>query len=159
MFSIIYSLFPLLLLPISIILTVKRKSLSWEIKKGKICYNCKEDLNLSNEELMKILMLDTDNSKLCLCCSRDLKINSIKNPLIASKYKFKKYLISKNSDKLVWYFGGSVFFFIVIDFSMMIFFDVKLHLFWIYSSINIIFWIINIYKTYYTTIKKPSDLI
>lgn len=131
-------------------LTLKRKSLSWEIKKGKICYHCKEDLELSSEEMR--LMLDTDNSKLCTSCSRDMKINSIRNPLISLKYKFQKYLISKNSDKLIWYFTISVFFFI----GIMILFDLK-HLSWIYSSINILFWIFSIYKIIYTTQKKVSE--
>lgn len=156
MFSIIYSLFPLILIPVSMFLTIKRKSLSWEIKKGKICFNCKEDLNLSDKDLMSRIMVDTDHSKLCTTCLRDLKIKSIRNPLINLKYKFQKYLISKKSDKLIWYFVGSVFFFIGLDVVLM-FFGLKLHLSWIYSSINIVFWIYSIYKILYTTQKKPSE--
>lgn len=156
MFSIIYSLFPLILIPVSMFLTIKRKSLTWEIKKGKICFNCKEDLNLSDKDLMSRIMVDTDHSKLCTTCLRDLKIKSIRNPLINLKYKFQKYLISKKSDKLIWYFVGSVFFFIGLDVVLM-FFGLKLHLSWIYSSINIVFWIYSIYKILYTTQKKPSE--
>lgn len=156
MFSIIYSLFPLLLIPISMILTVKRKSLSWEMKMGKICYNCKEYLNLSNKDLMSRLMDENDHSKLCISCSRDTKINSIRNPLINLKYKFQKYLTSKKSDNLIWYFTLAAFLFIVLDILLM-YFGIKLHLSWIYSSINIVFWISSIYKILYTTTKKTSE--
>lgn len=156
MFSIIFSLFPLLLIPITMILTAKRKSLSWEIKKGKICYNCKDNLNLSDKDLMSRIMVDTDHSKLCTSCSRDMKINSIRNPLISLKYKFQKYLASKKSDNLIWYFSIAAFFFIVLDILLVIF-GIKLQLSWTYSSINIIFWSLSIYKILYTTTKKTSE--
>lgn len=153
MFSVIYSLFPLLLIPISMYLLSKRKSLLWDIKKGKICYNCKDDLNLSDSDLMKRIMFDTNHAKLCLSCSRDVKINSIRNPLINLKHKFESYLISKHSDKLVWYFTGAAVVFIILD-IVLISFGIKIHLSLIYTSINMIFWIINIYKILYTTKKS-----
>jgi len=156
MFLIIFSLFPLLLIPITMMLTAKRKSLSWEIKKGKICYNCKDNLNLSDKDLMSRIMVDTDRSKLCTSCSRDMKINSIRNPLISLKYKFQKYLASKKSDNLIWYFSIAAFFFIVLD-ILLVFFGIKLHLSLTYSSINIIFWSLSIYKILYTTTKKTSE--
>lgn len=156
MISVIYSLFPILLIPISMILMVRRKSLSWEIKKGKICYNCKDNLNLSDKDLMSRLVDDNCHSKLCTSCLRDIKINSIRNPLFNLKYKFQRYLIDKKSDKLIWYFFGSVFFFIGLDILLM-YFGIKLHLSWIYSTINIVFWIFSIYKILYTTTKKTSE--
>lgn len=156
MFSVIYCLFPVLLIPISIYLSQKRKSLSWEIKKGKICYHCKEDINLSDDILMSRIMMNKDYKKLCTKCSRDIKIDSIKNPIIFLKYKFDKYLISKKSDELNWYFAGSVFMLITVDIILTIC-GYKIGLYLLYGTLNIIFWIISIYKIIYTTQKKVSD--
>lgn len=154
-FSLLFNLIPLLLIPISMYFTIKRKSLSWELKKGTICRNCKKDLGLSELEILSRIDSGDDFSKICVQCSRDIKIDSIKNPLINLKYKFKNYLISEESDKLVWYFTAAVFFFIGLDITLMLF-EIKLGLSWIYGSLNIIFWIISIYKIFLTT-KKPSE--
>jgi hypothetical protein len=155
MFSILYCLLPVILIPITILLSKNRESLMWYIRKGKICYNCKENLNLSDEDLMSRVMIDNNFSNICTQCSRDIKISSISNPLISIKYKFHKFLISKKFDRLAWYFGGFAFFFIIADVVFMSF-GHKLSLFWIYGTINILSWFINIYKIYYTT-KKPSE--
>lgn len=154
-FSLLFNIIPFILIPISMYLTKKRKSLTWEIKKGTVCYNCKEDLGLSEMKLLSRIMDSKDFSKLCVQCTRDIKIESIKNPTLNLKYKFKKYLISKKSDKLIWYFTAAAFFFIGLDITLMLF-EIKLGLSWIYGSVNIIFWLVSIYKIFLTT-KKPSE--
>jgi hypothetical protein len=154
-FSLLFNIIPFILIPISMYLTKKRKSLIWEIRKATICYNCKEDLGLSEMKLLSRIMDPKDFSKLCVQCTRDIKIESIKNPTLNLKYKFKKYLISKKSDKLIWYFTAAAFFFIGLDITLMLF-EIKLGLSWIYGSVNIIFWLVSIYKIFLTT-KKPSE--
>jgi len=153
MLYLFFCLLPILIIPISMYLTIKRDSLNWEIKKGKICYHCKSTLNLSDKDLMSRIMIDRDFTTLCLQCSRDNKINSIKNPILKYKYRFQKYLVQKKSDKITIYFAITSFFFITLD-IILVAFSIKTRLSLVYGSINLIFWFINIYKILYTTKKK-----
>lgn len=157
MFSIVYCFLPIIFIPFSMYLLKRREYVSWDVRKGKKCYNCKMDLTLSNEELLKRLLDDKSHDRLCISCSRDMKLSLIKSPISSLKFKFHKYLFSKKSDKMVYYFAGFVFFFIILDITLM-FFGVKLKLYLIYGTINIIFWIVNTYKTIYTTTKKTSEI-
>ena len=133
-----------------------RESVSWDVRKGKKCYNCKDDLDLSNEDLLKRLLDDKNHKRLCISCSRDMKLSLIKNPISSLKFKFHKYLFSEESDKMVYYFTVFVFFFILLDIILMIF-GIRAKLYLIYGTVNIIFWIVNTYKTIYTTTKKTSE--
>lgn len=155
MIAIIFGFLPIILIPIGILLTRRRESLTWEIRKGKICYNCKQDTNISDDLMFKRLLDQTDYSKLCVSCVRDMKITSIRNPLILIKHKFLKYMITKNFDKLSIYFGVIIFILITIDVIFMMN-GIRLRLFWIYSSINLLLWSLIFYKIIYTT-KKPSE--
>lgn len=133
-----------------------RESVSWDVRKGKKCYNCKDNLDLSNEDLLKRLLDDKNHKRLCISCSRDMKLSLIKNPISSLKFKFHKYIFSKESDKMVYYFTVFVFFFILLDIILMIF-GIKSKIYLIYGTINIFFWIVNTYKTIYTTTKKTSE--
>lgn len=155
MFNILYCFLPILFIPFSIYLLKRRNSVLWDVRKGKKCYNCKEDLDLSNEDLLKRLLDDKDHKGLCISCSRDMKLSLIKNPISSLKFKFHKYLFSKKSDKIVYYFAGFVFFFILLDITL-VFFGIKANLYLVYGTINIIFWIVNSYKIIYTTQKKSN---
>ena len=155
MFNIVYCFLPLIFIPFNIHLLKKRNYVSWDVKKGKKCYNCKDDLNLSNVDLFKRLMDSEEHTRLCVSCSRDMKLSLIKNPISSLKFKFHKYLFSKKSDKIVYYFTGGVFFFILLDITLM-FFGIKANLYLVYGTINIFFWILNTYKTIYTTEKKSN---
>ena len=157
MFSIIYCFFPILLVIFNMYLLKSREYISWDVKKGKMCYNCKTDLNLSEEEIFKRLGNYIDeHMKLCLSCSRDIKLSSIISPIKSLKFKFERFLFSKKSDNIFYYFTGFVFFFIILD-IILISFGIKMKLYLIYGTINILFWILTTYKTIYTTIKKPSE--
>ncbi len=153
MFSIIFCFFPILFLIFQFYLLKKRKSLSWEIKKGHICYNCKQDLNISEKDIWDRLMKSEDFSKVCISCSRDRKIASLKNRLLVFKYKFQKVIVSKKFEKIHFVFLPIVFFFIILD-VVLIFCGMKLGLWVVYGSLNIIWWLIVTYKTYYTSEKK-----
>lgn len=156
MFSIIYCLLPLVFIFFQFSILKKRNSLSWEIKKGKICYNCKEDLNLSEKETFERLMKSEDYSKICIPCSRDRKISLLQYPYLIIKYKFQKYLISQKFNKLNIYFLISVLFFIILDVIFKIN-GISSSLYLVYGSINIIYWCISIYRTIYMSNKKPSE--
>jgi hypothetical protein len=156
MFSIIYCFLPIIFIPFNMYLMKSRESVSWDVRKGKKCYNCKDNLDLSNEDLLKRLLDDKNHKRLCISCSRDMKLSLIKNPISSLKFKFHKYIFSKESDKMVYYFTVFVFFFILLDIILMIF-GIKSKIYLIYGTINIFFWIVNTYKTIYTTTKKTSE--
>ena len=105
MFSIIYCFLPIFLVIFNMYLLKSRDYVSWDVKKGKMCYNCKTDLNLSEEEIFKRLGNYSDeHMSLCLSCSRDIKLNSIISP-IRSNF----YIIHRNfSEACVYHILGTV---------------------------------------------------
>jgi hypothetical protein len=156
MFAIIFCFLPILFMGFQLFLLKKRTSLGWEIKKGQVCYNCKEDLNLPDGDLWNRLMKSGDYSKICISCSRDRKISLLRNPLIKWKFKIQKMLITDKLDKMNWIFLTTVFFFIISD-VVLKFMGVNLPLWIVYGSLNFIWWVLLTWKTLYTTIKKPSE--
>lgn len=156
MFSIIFCFLPLFLIPLTLYFSKKRKSLSWEIKKGKICYNCKESFNLSDRVLMSRLMDDKEHVKLCISCSRECKINCLRNPIKKIYYKFQNFTVRKKSNKISFYFILFALFFIGLD-LLLNFLGINLPLFFLYGTSNIVFWFINIYQLLYTSKKKVSE--
>ncbi len=158
MITIIWCFLPFLFIFWNMKLLKKRKSVSFEIKKGQICFNCKTDLGLSDSDKFKRIMDANDFYRLCVCCNRDRKINSLSSRLLKYKYILQKFLASKKSDKLIWWFLVPVFFFILLDILFKIIGFGVYGIPWIYGSINIIYWCLITYKNYYTSIKKPSDV-
>jgi len=156
MFQIIFCFLPILFVFFQFYLLKKQKSVSFDIKKGHICYNCKQDLNISEKDLWDRMLRSDDFSKLCISCSRDRKIFLLKNPILIFKYKFQKFMISNGSEKLHWVFLLIVASVIILDFILKLFGIISC-LWLLYGSLNIIWWSIITYKTYYTTIKKPSE--
>jgi hypothetical protein len=152
MFSVIFCFLPFLFLFFQFYILKKRRTLVWEIKKGEICYNCKESLNIPEKDIWDRLMKSEDFSKICISCSRDRKISLLKKPLLIWKYKFQKSIVS-NKFKIHWIFLPIIFFFIILD-AILIFCGIRLGLWLVYGSLNIIWWLIITYKTYYTTMKK-----
>lgn len=146
---------PFFLMPVTLYLSTKRESLSWEIKKGKICYNCKESLNLSDKDLLARLMVDKEHQKLCISCLRDCKINSLRNPIKKLYYNFQNFVVKKKSNKLVFYFTSFALFFILLDILLKVL-GINLPLFFLYGTSNVVFWFINIYQLFYTSKKKVS---
>jgi len=157
MFVIVFCFIPILFTILHFYLLKKRKSLDWEIKKGQICYNCKEDLNISEKESWDRIMKSEDFSKLCVSCNRDQKISSLSNPFFRWKYKFQKVLISNNKyNKITLIFPIVVFSSIILDLVLK-FNHIYLNL-WILSGfVNIIWYSIMTWRTIYTTQKKPSE--
>ena len=126
------------------------------IKKGQICHNCKEDLNISEQDTWDRMMKSKDFSKLCITCNRDQKISTLKNPLLRWKFKIQKRMIGDKFDKLYWVFTRVVFLVIIVD-LILIFYKIRLNLWIVYGSINLVWWILMTWRSLYTTIKKPSE--
>ncbi len=156
MFSIIFCFLPILFMIFQFYLLKSRNSVTWEIKKGHICYNCKENSNISEKDKWDRMMKSEDFSKLCISCSRDQKISTLKNPLLRWKFKIQKRMIGDKFDKLYWFFTPAVFLVIVVDLILM-FYKIRLNLWIVYGSINLIWWILMIWRSLYTTQKKPSE--
>lgn len=157
MLSTIWCLLPILFIIYDIHLHKKRESISYSINIGKICYNCKCDLNLEDNDIIIRTFDVEEHQTLCKSCNRDQKLNTLHNSLIIYKYKFQKFIVSVKYIKLIYWFTIPVFFFILLHILFLII-GIKLNILpWIYGGLNISYWIINIYKTKYTTIKKPSE--
>lgn len=156
MFSIIFCFLPIIFMIFQFYLLKNRNSVTWEIKKGKICYNCKEDLNISKEDEWDRFLRTEDFSKLCTTCNRDRKISSLKNPLLRCKFKIEKIMISNKFDKISWGLTIISFLSIVFDLILM-FYKIKLNLWIVYGSINLIWWILMVWRGLYTTQKKPLE--
>lgn len=78
MFKVIYTLFPIFLAFIYLIFLFKRKSMDWNIRKGEVCYNCKESMDLDLGLLARLLD-EKDFNTLCKPCSREKKYFNYKN--------------------------------------------------------------------------------
>jgi len=156
MIGLIYCFIPIFLLLYQLWVMKKRTSITWNIKKGEICYHCKESLNLSDDLLFKRLLDPTDYSQLCISCNRDKKIQQIKRPYLKWKFKFLNFIISKDFNKFNLIFVISIFSIIILD-VILISIGTKIRLWPVYGTINLIFYLISIYRTFYTTTKKPSE--
>ena len=99
------------------ILIRKNVSQSWEIKKGVLCYSCKERTSDNEDDWIYNLDINKEDFKLCTSCERDEKLGSLiyKNDNHKWVSRFKKYLVSKKSDKMVFIYVGSLFVLFAID--------------------------------------------
>jgi len=90
---------------------------------------------------------------------RVIEIESyLRSPFLVWKHRLQKMIISDDFDKkYIRIFLPIVLLLITLDF-ILIFFGIKLKLWLLYGSINIIWWITITWRTYYTTTqKKPSE--
>jgi hypothetical protein len=156
MFSLIFCLLPLVFAFYHFSLIKKRKSLSWEIKKGEICYHCKDSLNIDNDVIVSRILDNNDFSRLCVSCNRNIKIKQINRPYLKSKYQFLKFLVSGDFSAVNVVYILSIVSLIVTD-IFLLYFNTGFRLWPIYGTMNLIFNFINIYRTLYTTTKKTSD--
>jgi hypothetical protein len=153
MFSLIYCFLPLLLSVFHVYLIKKRKSLSWNIRKGEICYHCKDSLNLSDDLILKRLLDPKNYCSLCVSCNRDRKIQQIKRPYLKWKFKMFNSMVSENTSKFNIIFIAIIFLLIALD-IVLISVGIKFRLWPVYGTLNLLFYFFSIYKTFYTTSKK-----
>lgn len=147
----IFSFILLLLVLYYFILNVKRKNVYFDIKYGRRCYICKEIIEKKNN------LFPTFEEEIISChsCERDLKLNKVigcKRYIITNS--LKKYLLSDNYKKIFnWFVILQVF-----AFSSILLFSSKIAvtIINIININNIIYWIIIIFRSRISTIKKPS---
>lgn len=132
----------------------KNVSQSWEIKKGVLCYSCKERTSDNEDDWIYNLDISKEDFKLCTSCERDEKLGSLiyKNDNHKWVNRFKKYLISKKSDKMIFIYVGALFALFSID--LLFHFTVlkNIHIFGATSTVlNILYAFIFYYKVKLTT--------
>ena len=137
----------------------KYKSITFEVRRGERCYGCSTLVEHDHPDLDYTdfaAMLQKEDFKLCVACKREESLDQfVKSgfPDATRINKFKKYLFSKKSDKIVWYFLIAILTSIAIEFISRFVFDVKI--FWFLTPIlNIIYWSIFCYKSKITYIKE-----
>lgn len=156
MFSVIYCCIPIILFVLQLYLMKSRTSVLYKIKRGEICYNCKESLNVSDYLLWKRISNYADYSQLCVSCDRDKKLTQIKKPLLVKwKYNFLKFLI--NNSKKFNITSVVIILSLIISDLILGFFGYKFGLWIIYGTLNLIFYFISLKRILYTSIKKTSD--
>ena len=151
--SIFFILFPFIFLIYFVVLLKKTKYITHDLKMGKKCYSCKEDINTDSVVDFDVLLSGKDNFNLCESCKRDETINKLFNNRLSLINKFKFYLISSN--KSVIYFIILIVILLIIDITLKLAFDIKWFTY-IYNSFLFIYWIITIYRHKLISIKKPS---
>jgi hypothetical protein len=152
MIKFIFLIIPFILILLFFIFRKRRKSISFEINHGIKCYSCKEDLEEDN-----ILNWDygvKEVIKICKICNREEKFNIIHNKLNINR--IKRFLLSKNSEKIQYIILTLSVLFIFID--AILIYKYNIRWFWVFSNItNLIFWSIFFLRYHVTTIKKPSE--
>lgn len=136
----------------------KWKDVSWEIRKGTKCPSCKEDIYTREEEekLWVSGQLDFKNDKIITCksCRRDESIDVLFGEKSNLFIKFRNYLISDKSKKLLIYMMIVLLATIIID-VVCIFSGVKGFSI-VTNSVNILYWVVMFMRRRYSSIKKPS---
>lgn len=129
----------------------KYGSITWEVRRGMKCYGCGTDVDHDLEDAIVKFdeKSDTKTMKLCVACKRDENLDQfIKTgfPDATRLNKFKKYLFSKKSERLAWYFLFAIILAIGIEFVARLAFDIKI--FWVLTPVaNIVYWTIFCYKS------------
>lgn len=141
------------------VLINKNISLSWEIKKGVLCYSCKERTSDNEDDWIYNLDINKEDIKLCTSCERDEKLGSIiyKNDNHKWINRFKRYLVSKKSDKMIFIYVGALFALFVID--LLFHFTVlkNIHIFGATSTVlNILYASLFYYKVKLTTGREKA---
>ena len=141
--------------------TIKKyTSLTWEIKKGIICYSCKEKVSDDEADWMYNLDMNKEDFKLCLACDRDQKLDQfvpVRSLSQKNSNKFKKYLISKKGDKILYFYISSFVLFFLIQLSLYLIGFKNSNLFSISTSIiNIIYALFFYYKVKITSGPEKS---
>ncbi len=152
--SIFFTLFPFIFLIYFFVLLSKTKYITTDLKLGKKCYACKEDISTDIVIDLDVLLSGKDNFNLCESCKRDETINKLFNGNLSLINKFKFYLVSSN--KSITYFIFLIVTLLIIDIILKLVFDIKWFSY-IYNSFSLLYWILTIYRHKLISIKKPSQ--
>ena len=141
------------------VLINKNVSLSWEIKKGVLCYSCKERTSDNEDDWIYNLDINKEDIKLCTSCERDEKLGSLIYKIDNHKWinRFKRYLVSKKSDKMIFIYVGALFAIFAIDLLFHLTILKNIHIFGVISTVlNILYASLFYYKVKLTSGDKKA---
>lgn len=141
------------------VLINKNVSISWEIKKGVLCYSCKERTSDNEDDWIYNLDINKEDIKLCTSCERDEKLGSLIYKIDNHKWinRFKIYLISKKSDKMIFIYVGALFALFAIDLLFHLTILKNIHIFGVISAVlNILYASLFYYKVKLTSGDKKT---
>lgn len=141
------------------VLINKNVSLSWEIKKGVLCYSCKERISDNEDDWIYNLDINKEDIKLCTSCERDEKLGSLIYKIDNHKWinRFKRYLLSKKSDKMIFIYVGALFALFAIDLLFHLTILKNIHIFGVISAVlNILYASLFYYKVKLTSGDKKA---
>ena len=144
----------------SIIRVKKLKPITFEVRRGERCYSCSDELEYDELDYTDFdrykASLEKEDFKLCVSCKREENLDQfIKSgfPDATRINKVKKYLFSKKSDRLIWYFMFAILGGVLIEFVARFAFGIKVS--WIFIPLcNIVYWSLFCYKSKITYIKE-----
>ena len=134
-------------------LSKKKESITYDVKRGNICYSCKEDIYTYLDKEYNYGESD-EKFTLCKSCNRDEKLNDItSNGLLSKVDMFKKYLY-RYPNQLAWTILSLMLIFTISDVALNYYYDVNPKL---GSIFNTLYWTLMCYKTELNfRRKKPS---
>lgn len=157
MISLIFSLIPMVMISWYFATNRKWKDISWEIRRGLKCTSCKENIYTKEEEdqlwLNGKLHVEGDNITSCKSCRRDESIDVLFHKRSSLLIRFRNYLISDKSKKLLLYLMIILITTIIIDISCTIFFGIR-GISFVTNSINILYWIVMFIKRRYSSVRN-----
>ncbi len=144
----------------SIVRVKKLKPITFEVRRGERCYGCSDEVEHDDVDYMDFeafkASLEREDFKLCVACKREENLDHfIKSgfPDSTGINKFKRFLFSKKSDRMIWYFMFAVLTSVLVEFVARFVFGVKI--FWLLTPIcNIVYWGLFCYKSKITYIKE-----
>jgi hypothetical protein len=147
MTSLLLSLTPFIFISYYFYLLKKTKFITFDLKLGKNCYSCKDEIDLDNNELIDILLQEKKNYRLCKACQREEKLYGLLNKNKTSILnKFKLHLIDnesfKDKSKIAIFLMVLLF---VVDILLKIVYDIKWFSY-VYNTYITIYWSFFIYR-------------
>lgn len=145
---------PFLFLFTSLAILKFRQSIKQDIRWGKRCWYCKEEIPEFWKDVNSLLK---NSTQCCNSCKRDIRIAQISSPLKSVFIKFQMFLISSKFQNLLFTLIGLNLVLLVIYITSIIFnfkyFTLITFMFWFFTYI---FWILLIGETWITSIKKEK---
>ena len=154
MISLLFSITPFIFILYYFRATSKTKYVSSDMKFGKVCYSCKEELEIEQDKYYENLLNGKEVYTLCTSCKRDSKLDEIINHSKLSKLnRFKLYLISDDYNKVSKILLGFLVVFVLGDVTLKVVFDIK-GFGYFYNSFLVLYWVLMIYRHKAISVKK-----
>lgn len=154
---IILLIFPIVFFITNVILLKTRNLVSFDIRRGLRCYNCKTLTEFDQNVIFsKVGQYDTKDFTLCKMCTRDVKINLLKFDFSGIKTRLKKWIVVTSDFHLIKWFSVSSFIFISFYVLLLIVNIDSILLLVIVGILNNLTGFLTLIKTLLTT-KKPQE--